>query len=175
MNRIGLCVGFLAVLTATATAGPQPDPLEADRVVVDRVIRDSIEWALTKDRARLESIMAHDEDFFIFHPNWDDTVVGWDAFVPLTDFFMDPRFVAVGSDVRDLRIHFSRSGDVAWYSCILDDYGKWDGKPTAWKDTRWTGVLEKRAGEWVIVQMHFSFAADRVLADAEAKNEAAKE
>ena len=35
-----------------------------------------------------------------------------------------------------------------------------DGQPGCWQDTRWTGVLEKRDGRWVIMQMHFSFAAD---------------
>ena len=28
-----------------------------------------------------------------------------------------------------------------------------------WKNTRWTGVLEKREGRWVMAQQHFSFAA----------------
>ena len=63
--------------------------------------------------------------------------------------------------MRDLRVTFSRTRDVSWCSAILDDLGEWDGKPIGWKDTRWTGVLEKRAGTWVIVQMHFSFASDR--------------
>jgi len=26
---------------------------------------------------------------------------------------------------------------------------------------RWTGVIEKRDGRWVVVQQHFSFASDR--------------
>jgi hypothetical protein len=55
---------------------------------------------------------------------------------------------------------------VAWWACILDDLGEWDGRPIGWKDTRWTGVLEKRDGRWLIVQMHFSFAADLVRAAA---------
>jgi len=60
----------------------------------------------------------------------------------------------------------SRSGDVAWYSCLLDDHGEWDGKRTGWEDARWTGVLEKRGGRWVIAQMHFSLASDQVEAEA---------
>ena len=75
--------------------------------------------------------------------------------------FMDTRFKATRFDVRNLATVFSRSGDVAWYSAILEDCGEWEGKESCWKDTRWTGVLEKREGSWVIVQMHFSFAVDR--------------
>jgi hypothetical protein len=62
----------------------------------------------------------------------------------------------------DLRITLSRSGDVAWYSALLDDIGEWDGKPVGERDIFWTGVLEKRDGAWVIVQMHASLPADRV-------------
>ena len=75
-------------------------------------------------------------------------------FVKLFDFWMDPRFKATSFDIRDLRITQARSGGVAWFSAILDDCGEWDGKPSCWLDTRWTGVLEKRDGGWRIVQMH---------------------
>ena len=73
---------------------------------------------------------------------------------------MDDTFKATGFDVRDMRVNLSRSGDVAWYSAILDDFGEFRGKAYSWVNTRWTGVLEKRDGNWVIVQMHFSFASD---------------
>lgn len=61
-----------------------------------------------------------------------------------------------------------RSGDVAWYSAILEDLGEWDGKPIVSKDIRWTGVLEKRERKWVIVQMHASLPVKRVLTEAKA-------
>jgi len=59
-----------------------------------------------------------------------------------------------------MAIHISNSGDVAWYHCLLDDVGEWYGKEGGWYNCRWTGVLEKREGKWVIVQMHFSFGTD---------------
>ncbi|HEY0788732.1 MAG TPA: nuclear transport factor 2 family protein, partial [Thermoanaerobaculia bacterium] len=141
----------------------QPAPARVappDAQAVEQIVRDAIGWALTKDRARLESIMAHDGDFFIFHPDSKSTVRGWEAFAKMIPTFMDPRFVATRFEVRDLATVFARSGDVAWYSAMLEDCGRWDGKESCWKDTRWTGVLEKRRGTWVIVQMHFSFAKD---------------
>ena len=84
---------------------------------------------------------------------------GYEEFERGFDLWMDPRFEATSTDVRQFRCHLSRSGEVAWFSAILDDCYTWDGEPGCWKDTRWTGVLEKRAGRWQIVQMHFSFAS----------------
>mgnify|MGYP001411197382 FL=1 len=43
---------------------------------------------------------------------------------------------------------------------MLDDHAEWNGQPTGWDDCRWTGVLEKRGGRWLVVQMHFSFPKD---------------
>jgi hypothetical protein len=119
--------------------------------------------------------LAHDADFFIFHQKWADTIVGWDQFLTLYEFWKDPRFKATQFDLRDLRITFSRSGDVAWYSAILDDCMEWEGKPFCLKDTRWTGVLEKRDGKWLIVQMHFSFASDKVLEEGTKKKASEEE
>jgi hypothetical protein len=162
--RIGLCLCFLVAAAETApgsaTAG--------DHAVVEKVIRDNIGWAQTKDRPLLESTMAQDERLFIFNPDSEATR-GWQQFVKGFDFWLDPRFKATGVDIRDLCIDFSPQGDAAWWSCILDDRYEWDGKPGAWKDTRWTGVLLKQEGKWRIVQMHFSFAADKVAAEVKAK------
>lgn len=131
------------------------------RLQIERAVHDSIAWALTKDRARLEEIIAHDEDYFSFHPSGLKGVHGYKEFERGFDMWMDPRFEATRTDVRDFRCQLSRSGDAAWFSAILDDCYIWDGEPGCWKDTRWTGVLELRDGRWQMMQMHFSFADDR--------------
>jgi len=73
---------------------------------------------------------------------------------------MTDAFKATDFAIRDLRITFSESDTVAWYSCYLDDHGEWNGQPGGWDNARWTGVVEKRNGKSVTVQMHFSFAKD---------------
>jgi hypothetical protein len=130
------------------------------RQLIEQTVYDSIAWALTKDRARLESIIAHDQDYFSFHPEGLEGVHGYAEFERGFELWMDPRFVATSTDVRKFRCRISKSGDVAWFSAILDDCYRWDGEPGCWKDTRWTGVLEKRDGRWLIVQMHFSFSSE---------------
>jgi len=133
-----------------------------DRIKVEQIITDSIGWALTKDKARLFEIMAHDDNFFIFHPDSQSTIIGFEAFRALAErVWMSDAFKANDFAIHDLRITFSESGTVAWYSCLLDDHGEWNGKPSGWNNCRWTGVIEKRNGKWVTVQMHFSFVTDQ--------------
>jgi ketosteroid isomerase-like protein len=131
--------------------------LLVEKEKIERVINTSIGWASDKDTALLYSIMAQDTNFFIFHPDSLNTIVGFDNFKKLSDFWMNPKFKAVDHKVKNLRLNISNSGDVAWFSCYLDDNAEWDGKYAGWVNVRWTGVLEKRNGIWVIVQNHFSF------------------
>ncbi len=152
-----LMTSVVSMLASCSDAGPSDT--KAATADVSKVIHASIEWAINKDRDLLLNSVAQDSTFFIFHPDSASTIVGFDAFKDMVDnFFMNKDFRATGSKIKDLKINLSRGGDVAWFSAYLDDFGEWRGKPTAWVNCRWTGVLEKRAGKWVIVQMHFSFA-----------------
>jgi ketosteroid isomerase-like protein len=165
MSWKGLLLISLAslVLGGVALRGSSADP-GAEKAAVEKVVRDSICWALTKDRAPRENTMAHDEDLFVLWTDSRSATSGWSQYSKLYDTWMDPRFKATLTEVRDLRVHLSRSGDVAWYSATLDDLGEWDGGPVGDRDIRWTGVLEKRRGRWVVVQMHGSVAKDKVVA-----------
>jgi len=167
-NRRGaVALGLASSLVAcgAVAAAPAADR-EAEKAAVARVVTDSIRWALTKDRALLEGAMAHDEDLFVLWTDSRSLTRGWTEFTKQFDTWMDARFKATVTEVRDLRVHLSRSGEVAWYSATLDDLGEWDGKPVGDRDIRWTGVLEKRGGRWVVVQMHGSVAKDKARAPA---------
>ena len=136
---------------------------EIEKAAVQKAIEDCIKWPFPeKDITRLIGSCAHDSSFFIFHPDSKSTVIGWDAFQETIDnFFMDEELRPTSTDIKDLRINLSRSGDVAWFSCILDDIGEYKDRKWEWLDCRWTGVLEKRDGSWLITQMHFSLPTDR--------------
>jgi ketosteroid isomerase-like protein len=136
--------------------------VDREKTEISRVIHDSIGWAAAKDKELLFSCFADDPELFWYSPRDDGTIHGHRAFVDMTEgFFMKEDFRAIRYEIRDLQINLSRSGDVAWYHARLDDFNEWKGQPANWEDVRWTGVLEKRDGHWVIVQMHFSDASDK--------------
>ena len=128
---------------------------------IREVISASIGWAATKDTDLLYGCLAQDERFFIFHPDSESTIRGFEAFKRYVErLFLDDAFKATGFEIKELDIHIVESGNVAWFACLLDDHGEWNGKPVSRIDVRWTGVLEKQKDRWKIVQMHFSKASD---------------
>ena len=153
---VAIALALTVLLSGCATRKPAND-LAAETARIDSVIRSNIQWAMRKDTTLLYGTVRHDSALFWFSPDSAGTVSGFAAFKRQVEgLFMNPAFVAVGSDFREMRIRLSRGGDVAWWSCILDDRNTWQGRPAEWLNVRWTGVLEKRAGAWEIVQMHFS-------------------
>lgn len=162
---------FIPIITVLLLTGtiigcnamkPEID-IEAEKAKIAEVIKNNIGWAVTKDTDLLYSTVAHDENLFWFSPDDVGTIKGFKAFTELTEnFFLRDEFKAISSNVRELEINLSELGDAAWYSARLDDYNEWKGQPANWEDVRWTGVLEKQNGQWVIVQMHFSFSYEQM-------------
>jgi len=131
----------------------------ADIALIEKAIHGSIGWAKNKDFKLLYSTIANDSNYLEVDPR-KEIIRGFDEFKKNEAFWGNPNFKAISYEIRDLKITVSEGRTVAWYYCVLDDINEWKGKPAEWRDTRWTGVLEKREGRWVIVQMHFSFAKE---------------
>ena len=127
---------------------------------IRNVLKSAFGWALTKDRELFVNSFANDEDFFSFFVGSKDTVQGWKHFETYLERWMDPKNIAKGYDLRDVRIVVSKLGDTAWFSAVVDDEGEYDGVPWKSENIRWTGVLEKRGSTWRICQQHMSLSVD---------------
>ncbi|MBN2011225.1 nuclear transport factor 2 family protein [candidate division KSB1 bacterium] len=149
---------ILAVLISCQTQTKTFNP-DIEKQFVEKAIHNSIGWAKTKDLNLLYSVIANDSNYIEVDPG-NRVVKGFDDFKKAEAFWMHDDFKAIRYEITDLHINFSQSGTIAWFYCMLDDINEWKGQPANWENTRWTGVLEKRAGNWVIVQMHFSFASE---------------
>jgi len=155
-------LSLIAVMLFLSGCIKQPVPAldrEAERREIARVIDSCIGWFKTKDFDLYFSAVAHDSNFIAVHPG-NNVVRGFAQVLENAKIFERPEFQYVRHEINDLNIHLSRSGDTAWFFCMLNDINTWDGRPANWENTRWTGVLEKRDGRWVIVQQHFSFASE---------------
>ncbi|UCG53194.1 MAG: nuclear transport factor 2 family protein [Candidatus Latescibacterota bacterium] len=164
-NRIVVGMLFAALVVTGVAAGD--DDTDKKRAEVIKVIETSIKWCFPdKSRERLYGSVVNDSTFFMFQPDSRATIDGFEAFKEFSErVFMVDECQPKGSTIKDLRVILSKSGDVAWFSCLLDDWGEWAGKPWNWKDTRWTGVLQETNGKWVMMQQHFSMAEDAVRAE----------
>ena len=138
---------------------PQSSTIErtAEMAAIEKSIHAAIGWAKDKDLRLLYSVIADDSSYLEVDPD-KGIIFGIDQFKKNEAFWGSPNFKAIRYEIRDLKINVSRSGDVSWFYCVLDDVNEWKGRPASWMNTRWTGVLEKRDNRWRIVQMHFSFA-----------------
>ena len=154
-----LVVCLIAVLLHTEINSHGRESRDSDREIVARTISSCIGWFKDKDFDLLFSVVAHDSNYLSVHPT-DRVIRGFDEFEKNSEIFKNPDFQYVRHELKDLTINVSQSGTVAWYYCILDDINSWKGQPANWENARWTGVLEKRDGRWVIVQQHFSFAKE---------------
>jgi len=162
-KKVSIIIATVLLLIITNRCINQTKPIEIDKsdeiALIEKAIHGSIGWAKNKDFKLLYSIIANDSNYLEVDPN-PDIIRGFDEFKKNEVFWGNPNFRAIRYEIRDLKISVSECGTVAWYYCVLDDINEWKGKPAEWRDTRWTGVLEKREGRWVIVQMHFSFAKE---------------
>ena len=131
-----------------------------ERMAVEKAIHNVMGWAINKDFDLFFETIADDSNFVSVTP-YDKVKFGVGDVIKDTSFWASPDFKAIRHDVSDLRITFSRSGDVAWYYCVLNDINEWKGQPANWENVRWTGVVEKRDGKWRVVQQHFSWPLQR--------------
>jgi len=129
---------------------------ETERIKVAEVISNVIGWAKTKNLDLFFGSIAQDEDYISVTPG-ARVIKRFEDVKKNVPFWMSPDFQYVRHELKDLEITFSRGGDVAWFFCVLNDINTYKGEPASWENTRWTGVLEKRDGRWVVVSQHFSF------------------
>ncbi|MBN2175389.1 MAG: nuclear transport factor 2 family protein [Bacteroidales bacterium] len=103
----------------------------------------------------IKDIWAPDPDIVIFGTNSDETIIGWEQIRSV----MDRQFKTFHEtyiSVHDQIININETGNTAWFSEIVNYNYIYHGKARQYEGLRFTGVLEKRDGEWFIVQSHMS-------------------
>ena len=156
--HLATCI-TLIILYSSCSQATVEETKDVEMKEIVKTINSCIGWFKNKDFDLLFSVVAHDSNNISVHPT-DRVIRGFEQFEKNSEVFKHPDFKYVRHELKDLTINISKSGDVAWFYCILDDINEWKGQPANWENARWTGVLEKRNKKWEIVQQHFSFASE---------------
>jgi uncharacterized protein (TIGR02246 family) len=121
---------------------------------VKSVVDDWVRVWETKDTKLFSRIMAHDPDMVAFGTDSNEHFVGWDA---LRDFVSHilPSIQDAKLGVTEQVINVRSASHVAWFTELVAWDYVFDGKHVH-QNCRFSGVLEKRHGEWVIVHFHNS-------------------
>lgn len=129
--------------------------MEAERTKAKTVVDQMIQALENEDMELYSRITVHDADMVNFGTDAAERWVGWDELKESVEKQFSS-FDKTKLTVRDQVVKINSSGNTAWFSEVVD----WDvvagGQPTLINGSRFTGVLEKRKGNWVIVQFHVS-------------------
>ena len=105
--------------------------------------------------AMFDDAMAKDSDMVTFGTDASERWVGFDQ---VRDSYAKQvsAFEVERIDTKNQVIKASTSGEVAWFSQVVDWHISSGGNSQTISGIRVTGVLEKRGTEWKIVQFHTS-------------------
>jgi ketosteroid isomerase-like protein len=122
---------------------------------IESVIRNFFMALDTQNLELMEAIIGRKEEMVHIGTAKGEVWRGWEELHKATvEQFKKLEYYK--ANIQNLRITIADSGDVAWYSHLLNARIKTEGKEHILKDARFTGVLEKTAGRWVMLQTHVS-------------------
>jgi len=148
-------VVFIISVAILILSGCSEGDIEAERANVQLVLDQIIQANETEDMELIAKVTAHDDDIVIFGTSTADYHVGWDSFKESMERQFE-LFERTDISVRGQSIKVHRSGNVAWFSQVLDFDFSAHGQRFRFEGVRVTGVLEKRNSDWVAVQIHMS-------------------
>ena len=152
MKRVLTFFVFLVLVSNSCTGKAN---IEIEKENIQSVLEEFIRAWETKNMEKISKIWAHDDDMINFGTDAAERWVGWES---LKEKYrqMFESFEKIDFTISNQSIKVSESGTVAWYSENMDGDFVVKGEQVGVKGLRITGVLEKRNGNWVIVQRHVS-------------------
>ena len=141
---------------ADVSASPSvPLIQEQERGAAEALLDKYIQAFQSRDLDLASEVYAHDRDLIVYGSSPSDRRLGWRQTEEyLMNYFASVESIKVTLKERKIKVH--ASGDVAWFAQVLTWEEVESGNTYTMDGLRITGVLEKRNGVWLIVQLHAS-------------------
>ncbi|MBW6490291.1 MAG: nuclear transport factor 2 family protein [Lentimicrobium sp.] len=160
MSKIKL-ISFLLLLIFAACKNEKPvcDPV-AEEAAIKMALKKYIIANEARNISLISELWANDTAVLSIGTDRRDVLRGSDAVVAKFEeqykWFEDTYISA-----RDIDIYVHPACETAWFSEVLQYNFMQGEKAVEYPDLRFTGFLEKRDGNWVIMHTHLSAPADR--------------
>ncbi len=108
-----------------------------------------------QDIILVHDIWAAEPDIAVFGTNSDEQLIGWEAIKST----MEKQFNSFEDTyiaIHDQIINVDKTGQIAWFSEIVNYNYIYQGESMQFEGLRFTGVLKKFGEDWLIVQSHMS-------------------
>ena len=123
---------------------------------VKLLLRKLITAQETGDINAFSECFTHNNNAVHIGTDQDEIWYNWQDFFNLMKIQLEQH---KGSTInhKNTTVHHNSTGDVAWYSQLIDRCPQTNGDDVCIEGFRHTGVMEKKDDKWMIVQSHISF------------------
>jgi len=157
---------LLSILLVAVSCSDQKKEFNCDveKESIENLLENYILANENQDFDLIEKIWASDDDIILYGTDSDERLMGWsnieeaikEQFGYITDTYIS---------ASNQFIKLNCTGNTAWFAETLNYNYIYKGKAHKYEGMRFTGVLEKIEGEWVLVQAHLSLPASVGIGD----------
>lgn len=159
MNKLFILV-FIGLISLNSCNIDQSKNVDVDleKEKVTLVLEKYVIAMEKQDMDLVQEIWASEPDIKVFGTNSDEKIIGWEQIRSTLQRQFDS-FDDTYISVRDQVVDVNETGNTAWFSEIMNYNYIYQGEAKQFEGIRFTGVLNKKDGEWFIVQSHISIPA----------------
>lgn len=154
-NLLFIVAALLIITSCEMNQKKQIIDLKAEVEMVELVLEKYVIANEKQDIDLVHEIWAPEPDIVVFGTNSNERLMGWDQ-IRLALEHQFNSFEDTYISVHDQVININETGNTAWFSEVLNYNYIYQGEAIQYEGLRFTGVLQKKNGDWFIVQSHMS-------------------
>ncbi len=159
MKKVILFIGLIIMMASCTYNKPEPVDLKAEVLQIKSVLEQYVLANENQDFGLIEKIWAADQNIIMIGTDSDERLVGWEMIKKaITNQFKE--FQDTYITVSDQIIRVNQTGNTASFSELLAYNFIYKEEAKSFTGMRFTGVLEKIEGNWLLVQGHLSIPAE---------------
>jgi len=158
-----IAISIMLVSTSCNEVKSKAD-CEDDKEAIESLLENYVLANENQDFDLIESIWADDDDIILYGTASDERLMGWENINnAITEQFGLITDTYISSSNQFIKLNCT--GNTAWFAETLNYNYMYKDVALSYEGMRFTGVVERIDGEWVLVQAHLSLPAHDGIGD----------